>query len=235
MEIRKKKIKNTTNLSYLGDLSDNKIIYVDTQNTGIEGVIPITDNSTPSNTNKYGVFYGNRINNWMIEDEAFFYSGRDKAHSRLINGYRWTGDTDNGDSNFPHYIRPDGYITLTPYGPYRYNFTRFYTFFRYDRSIKDSNHIFRISASNDGSTWDILKDFTPQSMRLDNDRNNVIGAEPNMDDGSRMYFTEWTNNLYYSMWRISHIDLGKSTAVGVHTGYTSVIDVNYCFSELEWG
>ena len=46
--------------------------------------------------------------------------------NQIINGTRWGGNQQTGDSYIGYMGRIFGHIDFIPQGPYRYNFTRFY-------------------------------------------------------------------------------------------------------------
>ena len=209
------------------------IIYVDTQATGASGVTAITDTNAESNTNKYGAFWGRRGRSWTIKDEFSARPERDIAGPLFMNGQRGTGSLTTGDYHFNYIHRMYGHIDFIPQGPYRYNFTRFYIDARAGYAIA-SNHEFRILASNDGATWEILKTFTLNSMTTDSSRTNSNHGIVGSDGNASMYYTSWTNTNYYSLWRIQHSDIGSGSNMVTHaTKY--LINMDYTMNEIEWG
>lgn len=120
-------------------------------------------NDIASLNTKHGSLWGYRQNLWMVNDKFFLPSSApssdqttgkiyDIAHIQLINGVRQA-------STQGVLVRPGGHITLQPQGRYKFKFTRIYFDIWSDvtDSIKNFKHLkFRLLASNDGATWDVM-------------------------------------------------------------------------------
>lgn len=216
---------------------------VDTQSTGASGVTAITNNNSQSATNRWGAMWGLRSKTWTITDELHHMTqnGRGRAGGMLANGSRGFTSTKSMiyDTYIPYYQIPFGHVTFTPHSEVRYNFTRFYTtkHATTTTTVMQTNHEYRILASNDGANWVTLHTFAANTMTRDTSRENVsdFGIYGSSHPTTvHMVYTSWTNANYYSMWRIQHVDLGNSSYM-VDDGDKLVISCVGAFMEYEWG
>jgi hypothetical protein len=216
---------------------------VDTQSTGASGVTAITNNNSQSATNRWGALWGLRSKTWTITDELHHMTqnGRGRAGGMLANGSRGFTSSKSMiyDTYIPYYQIPFGHVTFTPHSEVRYNFTRFYTtkHATTTTTVMQTNHEYRILASNDGANWVTLHTFAANTMTRDTSRENVsdFGIYGSSHPTTvHMVYTSWTNANYYSMWRIQHVDLGNSSHM-VDDGDKLVISCVGAFMEYEWG
>ena len=212
-------------------------------------VATLTDEATIGYGNKNGALWGNRgKSHWWVEDNMFEQSHyKNLAHARVINGARHGTsmvDSVTGDGHFNYFMLYGGHLTLQPQEKHRYNFSRFYSI----RSSSTANKTtkFRISATNDGISWDTLTEFQLNQMLSDSTRNQTQHGTQN--GNNQLYYvllySDWNgssgstlNNAYYHKWRITLIDEGDASLQNSNDSgsYYKVINTDYFLAEIEFG
>ena len=211
----------------------------------------LTNTSNIGYNNKNGTLWGNRGKaHWFVEDHMFEQAHYNNvAHARVINGSRHgivLVDGVTSDGAFPYHLRYGGYLTLQPQEKHRYNFSQFYATNGNGSTPQNYTTKFRVSASNDGFTWDTLTEFQMNSMTL----GNRTGSDPGINGSThgKMFYTNlysnWNgtsgsilNTNYYHAWRITLTDQGNAPLVNdPQSGqYYKSINVNYFMAEIEFG